>query len=192
MKRILIIIFSAFSVAVSAQSIELSNIATQVENGELNLDFDISASAMKIRCNGQVTLEFAIENGERRVVLPMVIFSGKARSKYEQRRRILSDKSSAELSHTFVDVGRRDTHELHYSFVVPTQEWMSRSELTVREYTHVCDGERLTYSGVLAQVGPREETMVVSAPEPIPVRLPFVLSRCRCRSLSGAAMSRFG
>jgi outer membrane protein OmpA-like peptidoglycan-associated protein len=175
MKKLLIILFSSLGVGAAAQNISLSNIDTQMEDGELNLDFDISASEMNLRCNGQLVLEFAVENGERRVVLPLVIFSGRARSKYENRRRILSDKYSAELYRDVNKISKRGTHELHYNLAVPLQEWMSQAELTVREYTHDCDGERLTFSSVLAQIGRREEPVVaVSEPEPVPVMEPEV------------------
>ncbi len=175
MRKILITSLCAIlGLAAHAQTISYSNVGVQVTGEDINIDFDIMAKDMRMPCNGQVILEFAVENADRRMVLPMVIYAGSMRSKYEERRRILSDTHSAEIYHNFNKLKKRGNTDLHYHMEVPFQTWMTNGDLTVREYVHDCDGEKLTYSGVLAHIGEGGEVHFrvlekVVEPEPEPV-----------------------
>ena len=54
---------------------------------------------LDIRCNGQAKLEFAIENSDRRIVLPVVIYSGTTRYHYERQSEQLSGAYHLEPYH---------------------------------------------------------------------------------------------
>ena len=50
--------------------ISIENIRTEVSSEMLHIHFTVLASGLSLKCDGQLKLEFAVENEERRLLLP--------------------------------------------------------------------------------------------------------------------------
>lgn len=136
------------------KSIEVGDVSTQINGENLDIRFDVTASGVEINCDGQRILEFAVESADHRLVLPVVVYSGTVRYRYERRRELLSDGYHVEPYHIYKGVKKNRTYELEYRLSIPFHDWMAAADITLREYTHDCSGDNLTGSGVLlADVG---------------------------------------
>ncbi len=131
------------------RGITVVNLSTHLSGDELLLDFDVRASGIAVDCDGQLIVEFALETSDRRLPLPVVIYSGATRSRFEARRRLLSDDYTVEPYHTYDRVKEEQAYKLDYRIAIPYQHWMAEAGLTCREYTNDCRGERVTSQGVL-------------------------------------------
>ncbi len=155
--------------------ITASPLTAQVNAGNLDLMFDMTASGIDIRCGGERILEFTLRNAGHRLVLPAVIYSGSLRYRYEQRRRLLSGSSSATPYHIYKGVKKKHSYTLEYRLSIPFEEWMAGAELVGREYTRDCSGYRHTGRDIVFAVLPARATTpppVVVQPEAIPVSKP--------------------
>ncbi|MDR2894474.1 MAG: hypothetical protein LBU97_03320, partial [Alistipes sp.] len=149
----------------------------QVANEELAVELDISAEKLPILGNGQLTVEFAIETPQHRLVLPTVVYASRLRALFEARRRRLSQNSHAEPYHIYDRVKTKDSYRLDYRVSVPLMSWMSQADLTWRIYTQDCRNERLSEQGVLVenigiQSPPVRISRRVAAPEPVLAPVP--------------------
>ncbi len=138
----------------------------EVLEEELEITFELKASNMNLRTDEMIMLEFAIEDSERRLVLPVVVYCGNYRYHYEQRRRLLSEDNTLSAYHIYKGIKPKLDYELTYTFRVPRQEWMEHAVLSRCEYYHVCTGEILVDSGLVTT---RIDPTPVPTPEPEPV-----------------------
>lgn len=131
------------------QGVRITNFRTEVADEMLNIHFDLSASGLEMKCDGQLTVEFAVESADRRLVLPVVVYSGKQRYRYEQRRQLLSDGYVVEPYHIYENVKKNKTYDLDYTLSLPYYTWMEHASVTWCEYHHDCSGNNAKGSGVL-------------------------------------------
>ncbi len=192
MRRCIAIAFFLFGFIAGCASprgleITVVNLDMRLSGDELLLDFDVRASGISIDCDGRLIVEFSLETPHRRLTLPVVVYSSATRSRYESRRRLLSDDYSLEPYHTYDRVKDGNAYRLDYRLAVPYQNWMEDAGLTYRHYTHDCRGDRITAQGVLAD---RLGVVRPLSPAPVPVlpapRPPVVFSMPR---LDVAAMA---
>lgn len=153
MKKIIYttILMLAVSLSVRAQShgISIENLKTDIRGEMLDLRFHIRTSGLDIDCDGQLTLEFAIENADRRLVLPVVVYSGAQRYRFEERRSILSDGFHVEPYQIYKGAKKGHAYDLEYAMSVPYYSWMEHAAITYREYEHGCSGNSLQSAGAL-------------------------------------------
>ncbi len=154
MKRILYtLLLACICVTAKAQDtgngISIGNLKTNITGEKLDIGFDVKASGVDIECDGQLILEFAVENADRRLVMPVVVYSGKQRYLYERRRELLSDSYHVEPYHIYKGVKKNKAYELGYKISVPYYSWMEHAGITFREYTHDCSGDNQSGNGVL-------------------------------------------
>ena len=160
MKKILytttIILLAVFSAkAQDTRGISIENPSIEITGETLDIRFNVKASNIDLRCDGQLKLEFAIENADRRLILPVVIYSGTTRYHYEQRRETLSDNYTPEPYRIYKGVKKNRSYELEYRLSVPYYTWMEHASITYREYTHDCSGDLLSGAGYLvADINP--------------------------------------
>lgn len=131
------------------KGVVIERFETNLTGDALNVEFDIKASGLEMQCDGQLILEFAVETSERRLVLPVVVYSGGRRYRYERRRALLSDDYTPEPYQVYPKVRKNREYELEYRLSVPYYAWMQHAAVTLREYTHDCRGEQLASHGVL-------------------------------------------
>ncbi len=136
------------------QSIRLDNPVAGSSDESLEICIDLTASELNMTSDEMVILEFAIEDGTRRLVLPVVAYCGNQRYLYEQRRTLLSDDLTPLSFPYYVYQGIKhiDKYELPYRLTVPYHGWMEYADLTWCEYFHSCTGEIITNSGILVAV----------------------------------------
>lgn len=133
----------------AGKGIRISDIRTEIEGENLNIGFRLQTTGMELKCNGQLTLEFAVESNERRLVLPVVIYTGTQRYRYERRERALTEAYVVEPYHVYKGVKKNQSHQLHYKLSIPYYAWMEHASVTYREYTYDCDGDHMAGSGLL-------------------------------------------
>ncbi len=125
------------------------------------IDVDVRASGVNIRRGGRIVLEFAIENADRKMALPTVVYSSAIRTRLEKRRELLSDEYAPEPFYTYDKVKRRDSYNLHYRLSVPYQGWMAGAMLMVREYRQSCSkGWLASTARLIEQFGTPPERVV--------------------------------
>lgn len=158
MKRLTISMLTTVCLAIAMPSlyaqqttkgIVIEGVNTTINGENLDIDFILKASGLELNCDGQLKLEFAVESTDRRLILPVVIYSGTQRYRYEQRRTELSGSYYIEPYKIYKGVGKRSNYTLNYTLSIPYYTWMERASVTYREYTHDCSGDNLTGSGVL-------------------------------------------
>lgn len=131
------------------REIKIDSLHTTVTADNLDISFTITASGIETRCDGQLKLEFAIETADRRLVLPVVVYSGSTRYHYEQRRAALSGAYNIEPYHIYRGVKKNKTYKLDYRLSIPYYAWMEHASVTYREYSHDCSGDYQSGNGVL-------------------------------------------
>lgn len=129
--------------------IRIENFSTRITGDALDIHFDIKASGLDMKCNGQMLIEFAVENAERRLVLPVVVYSGNTRYHYERRRETLSGSFQIEPYAMYKGVKKNKVYETDYTLSIPYYTWMEHADITYREYTHDCSGDKLAGNGTL-------------------------------------------
>lgn len=154
MKTILYALLSlCFCITGQAQernkAVSIDNLMIRIEGETLLINLDIKASALEIKCNGQLKVEFAIETAGRRLVLPAVIYSGAQRYRYERRRETLSNAYILKPYHIYKGVRKSRSYELRYGISIPYCAWMKHAAITWREYLHDCSGDHLSAQGRL-------------------------------------------
>lgn len=155
MKRILytllILTATAFSAGAqeSATGINITNLQTEITGEKLNIRFDVTARNIQLKSGGQHKLEFALESGDRRLVLPALVYSGKMRYRYQRRMEELSGAYHIQPYKIFKGVKKNQTYALEYTLDIPYYTWMEHAAVTWREYSHDCSGDYLTASDVL-------------------------------------------
>lgn len=141
--------------AVNAQEtnrgIFIENLNTEITGETLDIRLDLRATGLEMKCDGQLILEFAVENDERRLVLPVVVYSGAQRYRYERRRELLSDNYIAEPYQIYKGVRRNQSNNLEYKLSIPYYTWMEHAGITYREYVHDCSGDRQVAGGFLIE-----------------------------------------
>jgi len=137
----------------TSKGITIDNLRTEItgeeKNKTLSLAFDLSAQGLEMTCDGQLILEFAIESADRRLVLPVVVYSGTTRYRYERRREALSGAYIMEPYAIYKGVKKNKTYKLEYKQSIPYYTWMEHASVTCREYTHDCGGDRLNGNSTL-------------------------------------------
>ena len=152
----------------TAHGLHLGIPRSAVSGETLSLRVAVRAPGLRLSGNDRLTLEFALEDADRRLVLPAVVYSGKARYRYERRRAELSGAYRAEPYRVYRGVRRDRVYELDYRLVVPHQAWMDGASLTYREYRHDCLGDYEASRGVLL-AGPAKRE---SAPDAVEAAAP--------------------
>ena len=156
MKKILHTIFVLLATCLTAQAqeitgkgIALDRLSTEITGETLDIRFTVRASNLWLDGDGQLKLEFAVESGDHRLILPVVVYSGQRRYHYERRREELSGGYHAEPYHIYKGVRKDYAYELDYRLSVPYSAWMERASITYREYLHDCQGDYEHSRGVL-------------------------------------------
>ena len=155
MKKLIYTTLILLSVCFTAQAqktdrgISIDNFRTGITSETLDIRFDLKASDLKINCDGQLVMEFAVESADRRLILPVVVYSGKQRYHYERRREALSDSYHVQPYHIYKGVKNNKTYKLDYNISIPYYTWMMHASITYREYVHDCSGENHAGDGVL-------------------------------------------
>lgn len=140
------------------KGVSINDVITEIVDDKLNIDFKIHASGLELNSDGQLKLEFAIENEDRRLILPVVIYSGSQRYRYERRREILSNTYHIQPYHTYKGVNKHHTYELEYRLSIPYYTWMENASVTYCEYMYGCYGNRQITNGTLADINPIQTT----------------------------------
>ena len=145
----LALLAACFTTQAQDGGISIENFRTAITGETLAIDFTVKASGLKINCDGQTTLEFAVESADRRLVLPVVVYSGKQRYRFERRREELSGAYRVEPYHIYKGVNKNKTYELDYRLSIPYYTWMEHASVTYSEYIHDCGGDVHAGDGVL-------------------------------------------
>ncbi len=147
-------------------SILLTNPVVEASGAELSVAFRLKASELRLSSDDMVTLEFAVEDNENRLVLPVVIYTGDRRYQYEQRRSLLSEDFAPAPYHIYKGVEPRLDYLLQYNITMPWQNWMDNAALTWCEYRHDCSGEMIAGRGFLvAEVQPAPDEPAYWTPD---------------------------
>ena len=140
----------ALSLPVQAQEgITIENLQTEIAGDHLDINFTVTAANLDIKCDGHLILEFAVETADRRLVLPVVVYTGSTRYHYERRREELSGAYHVEPYRVYKGIKKNRTYALNYTLSIPYYIWMEHAGVTYREYTHDCAGDRQTSNGIL-------------------------------------------
>lgn len=83
----------------TGNNIAAGPVVTEIKGENLDIRFVITASGIEIDCDGQHILEFAVESAERRLVLPVVVYSGAQRPLRAPSRTALGGLSRRALPH---------------------------------------------------------------------------------------------
>lgn len=159
------------------QGITLGQATTEITGETLDIRFTIHASQIDLATDDQLKLEFAVETGDRRLILPAVIYAGGQRYRYEERRVALSGSFRIEPYHIYKGVKKRENHTLEYRLSIPYYTWMEHAAITYREYTHECSGDKRTSDGVLvADLNPMPVIVEPEIWKPDPELLPLLVN----------------
>lgn len=159
------------------KSITIDSLKTEMTPERLDIKFKIRASELDIDCDGQLKLEFAVESADRRLVLPVVTYSGAQRYRYEQRKDFLSSTYFIKPYAVYKGVKKSRTYETDYVISVPYYAWMEHAAITYREYVHDCSGDRRSGEGLLlADLNPAPVYVEPEIWKPNPALFPNLVS----------------
>ncbi len=131
------------------QRISVSGLELSVGNRALELCATVEARGLEVRTATGYRLEFSIEDGRRRVLLPGIEYTGGLRGRYEQRREILSDIPDTAPYESFRGVKRGKTYTTDYKLSMPFDPWMTDAAIRYRLYRYGSGGSRLVASGTM-------------------------------------------
>ncbi len=131
------------------KNINIERVASHIAGEMLEIEMTIRATGIDIPCNGQLSLELALESADRRLILPGVIYSGNQRYRYERRSAALSGAYHLEPYEIFRGIRKGREYLCDYKLSVPYYSWMEHAAITWREYMHSCAGETRLSDGML-------------------------------------------
>lgn len=147
----------------TANQIVVDSVTAKVNGANLDVQFSVTASNLKINCNGERILEFALESADRRLVLPTVVYSGSLRYLYERRSELLSGERSVKPYHIYKGVKEDKTYKLLYTLSIPYQTWMGGTNtITLSQYVNDCSGLRETGQGLTYSLSLKTPTVGLS------------------------------
>lgn len=114
--------------------LQISDISMAHVGNRLEVDFSIFIDGVKIRSNQALRITPYVTNGNEMIQLPAVIIDGRRRHIVHERNR--SDMVAS--ADTYVRHRKRDAQEIDYQTDIPFENWMSQSELVLREECISC------------------------------------------------------
>ena len=143
-----------FSIHAEAQKTKTSyglaieDITMQHMGNRLEVDFSIFIEGLKMRSNHSLRITPYVTNGYEMMQLPAVIIDGRRRYIAHQRQK----SDMVESANTYI---RRYNHKeqiVDYQTDVPFEQWMSKSELLLREEWISCHDITLDEATILANI----------------------------------------
>lgn len=137
---------------VSAPGIRIVPGTLEVRDDSVRISLEIRASGIRIPSDESLSLIPELEQGEKRAVLPAVVFSGAERARFDRREKELHpDRSKPLPYHVWSGVKRGENYHLNYQISLPYASWMQHASLRLRQISHDCCTEQLLANDVLTK-----------------------------------------
>lgn len=142
------------------------------ENDRLRVVCTIGTDDMKLSANEQLTVTPTVENGENRLQLPPVVFTGRIREKVNQRRERLYGRPAVPegaFGNVVIERGRRNRPQTTVRFTddIPYEPWMAGGRVVLYRDLTGCAGRHASLAPLI----------VAEIAAPVQPRLSFIVPR---------------
>lgn len=149
-----------FGASAAPVSVTVKDVKVERSESSLVVSMDLDASALKVKSDREIKYLPVITDGTRRAELPVVVFAG--------RNRFIQNERHGSV--TAPDILSRPGRTVGYSAVVPFEQWMESSRLTLVE--DECDCGFSTGTGVESDLATLDFVERVFAPQFVMVTPP--------------------
>jgi outer membrane protein OmpA-like peptidoglycan-associated protein len=120
-------------------SVRITGVSAEVSDDSLRIRFTLTAERLNIGSKESLTLAPRLEGGKSSIPLPEVIYSGKLRSRYDDRKYTLSGELHFSPYRVYPGVSRERVYRLEYEAAVPYAPRLQSGQLVVTyRFTDCC------------------------------------------------------
>ncbi|PXV59436.1 uncharacterized protein DUF3868 [Dysgonomonas alginatilytica] len=175
---VLLVLFALLSGNVQAQQkahISLNNQTIARQGDSLRIALTIQAKNVQLNSDQSLRLELTLEDADKCLVLPCMIYTGNRRYKYDRRNELLAGKpmfAKGSVYKTIRPIDKNTAYVVDYTLTIPYQTWMDHASINAVQLFHDCCNESAIASQVLVtdvNISPRkpiEPPKTVWTPDP--------------------------
>lgn len=140
----MLVAMAAIAMSAAPLKVTVKDINVERSESSLLLNMNVDASDLKLSSNKEIKYIPMLSDGDSTTALPAIVFAG--RNRYVQNQRHETEREGITLS--------RPGKEIPYSAVIPFEDWMEHSTLSLVEDECNCginilgDGEENTPTGI--------------------------------------------
>ncbi|MDR2475795.1 MAG: DUF3868 domain-containing protein [Bacteroidales bacterium] len=159
-------------------NILITNISSAVSDDSLLIRFSLTATDLKMNSRQSLTICPHLTDGNVTTALPAIIFTGRLRQKYDERKQLFSPELQLPVYRTFSVPAYVRISTLEYESAIPYSPRQQMNELTVEyRYDDCCNiypFKKESYAlGIVPPAEPQPQPVLPVAPEPEPAPHPF-------------------
>lgn len=138
---IILLVFSGMRLwGQEAGDIRISGVSSEVSDDSLRVSFTLTVRNLNVGGNESLTLFPRLTDGNTVVTLPAVVYSGRLRRKYDERKRIFSLEPQPAVYRTYTNIRRENEYRLDYGYSIPYFPRLKPDRLTVEyRYDDCCN-----------------------------------------------------
>lgn len=138
------------SYAQGGASIEVSDLSVKQEQGLLLINMIVKSEFLKVHTAQSLWLDITLENEERVLQLPALVYTGKQRYRFDERnKKLSSDELSTTPHQVFKGINEETIYLSDYVCEIPYSNWMDNASLRLKCMYHDCCDEWLVAEEVL-------------------------------------------
>lgn len=122
------------------------------QGDKLNIAFTIQAKDIQLHSDQSLRLELSLEDDDKYLVLPCVIYTGNKRYKYDRRGELLSGQPQFEkgtVYKTIRGIDKNTAYVVDYTLSILYESWMDHASIHAVQLFHDCCNESPLITQVL-------------------------------------------
>ncbi|MDF9831253.1 DUF3868 domain-containing protein [Parabacteroides sp. PF5-6] len=117
-----------------AEPIRITDVVFKIDDDSLQLNCRIQLTGIEIKTYQSLELALAIEAGEKKALLPPIVYAGRLRHRYDERRRNLYGQINALKPYqVYTTVRKENVYTLDYQAKIPYGHWLDQAALTLQQ-----------------------------------------------------------
>lgn len=165
------------SYAQGKANVEVSNLSVKQENGQMLINMIVKSECLEVHTAQSLWLDITLENEERVLQLPALVYTGKQRYRFDERNNRLAANETTTPHQIFKGIGEKTVYLSDYACQIPYSEWMDNASLRLKCIFHDCCDEWLVAEKVLMAIADTHPVIVEEPLEPVKVLTKEVVSK---------------
>lgn len=128
------VVVGATTAQQAVEPIRITDVVFKVDDDSLQVNCRIQLTGIDIKTYQSLELALAIEAGEKKALLPSIVYAGRLRHRYDERARNLHGQANALKPYqVFTTVRKENTYNVDYQAKIPYGHWLDQAALTLHQ-----------------------------------------------------------
>jgi hypothetical protein len=114
-----------------AGNIRISNVSSDISDDSLRIRFSLRVNNLKVGSQESLTLIPRLTDDKAEVMMPVIVFSGRLRSKYDERKKIFSPEPQPSVYQSYTKIKKEKEYRLSYEYSIPYFPRMKPNKLLI-------------------------------------------------------------